>query len=100
MEMHQITSGEQTAFNLTGSLGFADHDAFRNVLNAIEHTSSPTITLNVSHLDFIDSAGLGMLLLARDSAHARNVTLVLQGPTGQVKKIFDLSKFDALFTIE
>jgi HptB-dependent secretion and biofilm anti anti-sigma factor len=48
----------------------------------------------------VDSAGLGMLLLARDEAKKNNRELILKGPCGQVKRMFGVTKFDTLFSIE
>jgi anti-anti-sigma regulatory factor len=41
-----------------------------------------------------------MLLIARDEAGKAGRTLVLSQPQGQVKRMFTVSKFDQLFTIQ
>jgi ABC-type transporter Mla MlaB component len=50
--------------------------------------------------ELIDSAGLGMLLLARDEAKKDNRQLILKGPCGREKRMFGVTKFNTLFSIE
>ena len=49
---------------------------------------------------FIDSAGLGMLLLARDEGKRKNLDVCLRRPRGQVKRMLEVARFDTMFTIE
>jgi anti-anti-sigma factor len=51
-------------------------------------------------LDFVDSAGLGMLLLAHDAAAEGRKSLVIKNVGGQVKKMFALAHFQKLFALE
>ena len=47
----------------------------------------------------MDSAALGMLLIVNEEADKAGGAVVLQNPVGQVKKMFDVSKFNSIFTI-
>jgi anti-anti-sigma factor len=85
---------------LGGDLTFTDHVAFRDIADRLGRSSARTITIDVSDLKFIDSAGLGMLLIAREEASKSNRALVLRGAKGQVKRMFELTKFSTLFTVE
>jgi anti-anti-sigma factor len=51
-------------------------------------------------LEFIDSAGLGMLLIIRDKLNAKNGSVLLRGSQGQVQKMLKLGNFETLFVIE
>jgi anti-anti-sigma factor len=86
--------------NIGGEFTFADHVAFREVTNRLLQAKDATIVVELSQLQFIDSAGLGMLLIARDEASKAGRSLVLSQPQGQVKRMFTVSKFDELFTIQ
>jgi len=92
--------GDEASVSLGGDLTFADHVAFREVADRLAATSDKTIVIDVAKLDFIDSAGLGMLLIAREEALKGNRTLVLRGAKGQVSRMFALTKFDTLFSVE
>jgi anti-anti-sigma factor len=88
-----------TTFQLKGGLTFSDHTLFRTVLTAITDEKLQSISIDLANLDYIDSAGLGMLLLAREMAQEANVSLTLAHPRNQVKKMFDISQFENLFNI-
>lgn len=51
-------------------------------------------------VDFVDSAALGMLLLARDEAQKHDKKLIISGIQGQVKKMFTVARFDSLFSLQ
>jgi anti-anti-sigma factor len=86
--------------SFSGDLTFTDHIAFREVADRMAATSGKTMVIDLSKLDFVDSAGLGMLLIAREEAAKSNRALILRGAKGQVKRMFGLTKFDTLFTVE
>jgi anti-anti-sigma factor len=88
------------AVALSGDLTFTDHVVFREIADRLALSSARAITIDVANLKFIDSAGLGMLLIAREEAGKTNRALVLRGAKGQVKRMFELTKFDTLFTVE
>ena len=54
----------------------------------------------MAQVNFVDSAALGMLLLARDEAEKYRKQLVLRGAAGQVKKMFDMARFNMLFSLD
>lgn len=85
---------------ISGEFTFADHGTFKQMMAALFCSKSAPIVIDVSRLDFIDSAGLGMLLLVRDEAGKAERKLILKGPRGQVKRMFDVTKFENLFAIE
>ena len=58
------------------------------------------IKIDLSELQFIDSSGLGMLLLANQNAKTEGAELILARPEGQVAKVFMHLSFHSLFTIE
>jgi anti-anti-sigma factor len=83
-----------------GDLTFTDHIAFLDVMTRLLGTATTPIVIDVSQLGFIDSAGLGMLLIIRDEAGKANRRVILRHPRGQVKRMFDVTKFDVLFMVE
>ena len=95
----QFDSAE-TKVALSGELTFADYVTFRTVADRLLKVSEPAIVIELSQLEFIDSAGLGMLLIARDEALKTNHNVILRNPQGQVKRVFAATRFESLFTIE
>ncbi len=97
MEMTQdIQQGTYTV-TINGNLAFPDHTAFREVLEKIKETSIHQIAFQVAKLDYVDSSGLGMLLLALETAQKRQKPVVLLGASGSVKKMFSLTRMDRMF---
>ncbi|MFM9891034.1 MAG: STAS domain-containing protein [Rickettsiales bacterium] len=92
-------SGHYTV-TLGGQFTFTDHPAFREVLDSIDRADVTCVTMDLSRVEFVDSAALGMLLLANDAAKKTSKKLVIRGTQGQVKKMFDMANFHTMFTLE
>lgn len=85
---------------LSGELVFTDYREFRSLWGRLLNAKpGQAVTIDLSDLQFIDSAGLGMLLIVRDEAARADLSLLLKNPQGQVKRIFSISRFDTLFSI-
>lgn len=97
--MEYSTTDDLATATLRGEFTFSDHQAFRKLAERLFASGSQPVVFDLGHLVFIDSAGLGMLLIARDEAIKKSRPLVLKGAVGQVKKMFDVSKFDTLFSV-
>lgn len=85
---------------LRGALTGSDEKSFRKVIERAGQKNTESIVLDFTEVDFIDSTGLGLLLLLRDACMGKNVPLSISGVNGQVEKIFSLSKFDLIFSIK
>ncbi len=92
--------GNDACVQVSGDLTFTDHAAFKAMTDRLFGSAGGAVTMDLTKLDFIDSAGLGMLLLAKDTADKAGCKLVLRSPVGQVKRMFGLTKFDTLFAFE
>ena len=99
MECVRHIEGGVYSVSISGKFTFADHMEFRTILEKIRDAGVRQIVLNVSQLEFVDSAALGMFLLARDEAEKQVKSLVIAGANGQVKKMFDVAKFNTLFSM-
>jgi anti-anti-sigma factor len=86
--------------SISGDFTFTDHAAFKAIADRVFEGKDWPIVMDLTKLEFIDSAGLGMLLIIRDEAKKAKRSLVLRGARGQVKRMFDVTKFDTLFTVE
>jgi anti-anti-sigma factor len=93
------TLADKIQIQLKGRLTFLDHNRFQHITSLLDDDVKLCI-LDLTDLDFIDSAGLGMLLLMRDKAFEKSANIVLKGSSGQVKKMIELGQFDTLFLME
>jgi anti-anti-sigma factor len=99
-EMEIQIDREMARISMSGEFTFTDHGPFKLMINEILALKGSSIVIDLSMLEFIDSAGLGMLLLARDEAKKIDRKLILKRPSGQVKRMFGVTKFNTLFTVE
>lgn len=99
MEYTVATSNKITSIKLTGQFTFSDTHKFKNILDMLNEYKPKSMSLDFSDVTFIDSSCMGMLLLLRDECLSRNVSLNIESPQGQVEKIFHISKFHQLFSI-
>lgn len=99
MNIKKSLSKDSCTFALSGKFTFSDHQNFRTIVDSIKAGEAPNYTLELSALEFVDSAALGMFLVAREEAKKKNVNLTLAGATGHVQKMFTLSNFSGLFNI-
>lgn len=93
-------SGLTTEIDLKGRLTFSDYGTFRDITKLFGEHHNQSCMFDLSELEFIDSAGLGMLLIARDRLKSADGNIVLKGARGQVKQMLDLGRFDTLFVLE
>jgi anti-anti-sigma factor len=100
MKMDIQVDREMARIFMSGEFTFTDHAPFKQMVTEIVAFMSKSIVIDLSRLEFIDSAGLGMLLLARDEAKKNDRELILRQPNGQVKRMFGVTKFNTLFTVE
>lgn len=58
------------------------------------------VVIDMSDVSFMDSSGLGALIVIGQAAEARGGSLVLQAPTPSVMKVLELTSTASIFTIE
>ena len=99
---YRIDKGEDNRLVATfaGRLTFVDANGFHEVADAIRQSASSVWVFDFKELEFIDSAGLGMLLMVRDVISGLGNKLTIRHAQGQVRKALDLARFQELLLIE
>lgn len=82
--------------DLRGQLTFEANDDFRKIIEGMGKDRIQECVLNLGALDFIDSAGLGLLVLANNTANRSQVRLKLKNPKGQVREMIEISEFHTI----
>lgn len=85
---------------LRDQLTFADREVFDTVIDKLLARQRRQAAVDLSALDYMDSAGLGMLLTLRDRAERAGAEVVLRRPRSEVRELLVLACFDTLFRIE
>ncbi len=84
---------------LDGNFTFEDNREFKQLLDKVNTKEITDVFLDFSGLEHIDSAALGMMIMLKKCAEKEAVSVTIKNPTGQVKKVLDLSGFYELFKI-
>lgn len=85
---------------ISNSFTFRDHDTFFEIVSLIKNGQDKKIVFNMAGCDFIDSAALGMFVIAHDEASSKGVSLSIKGVQGKVKDVMYAARFDSLYTFE
>lgn len=99
MEHSSIATGDTLEMSLSGKFTFADNRSFQPALEGIGNNLYKRVVINLKEVSFIDSAALGILLLIRDRCDKSSTQLLIKNPLGQVKQMFEVSRFSELFSI-
>lgn len=99
MQYTEILNGEVYKIKISEKFTFSDHLEFKKILESFDGNAFKNMEIDVSGLEFIDSAALGLLLLLRERTAQSQVKLSLIKPQGQVQKMFRISRFYELFNI-
>jgi HptB-dependent secretion and biofilm anti anti-sigma factor len=101
MKYEIIEGGRGATLVLRDQLTFSDRDGFDTVIDRLlGKGSSRVVVVDLAQLDYMDSAGLGMLLTLRDRAEKTGVEARLAKPKGDVRELLALACFDTLFSID
>ena len=85
-----------------GRINHVSSDSFKNALDpflAQCTEGGDRIVLDLSTLEYISSAGMRVLVLARKQARAQGGTLVVADLAPLVKEIFEISRFTVVFEV-
>lgn len=92
--------GAQRWIELTGELDIATVALLERTLGHASHSGFREVVLDISGLDFIDSAGIHALLRAQRAAAASHQRLCLTQPPGQIERVFELTGARAVLAFE
>ena len=99
MEYTKTIIGPVCNLNMQGKFTFSDHNNFKEVIKVFDEGGINQVDIDLSQVEFVDSAALGLLLLIRDEAKKNSKKIILKQPQGQVKKMFEISRFYELFEV-
>ena len=73
--------------------------SFDRSLNEVTETRHSQVSIELSKLDYIDAARLGILLSLREGAMGRGKRIAIAGAVDSVHEILDIASFGSLFDI-
>ncbi|WP_158090134.1 STAS domain-containing protein [Kiloniella majae] len=99
MDYSTTQNGDTVSISFRGDFGFPDNPKTQAIIAEIKENGGSHCSIDLSGLDSIDSAGLGMLLIINDAAEENGKSFELCKPTGQVQKMLEISKFSEIIKI-
>jgi anti-anti-sigma factor len=101
MEVTIEKAAGRARVRLAGHFDFSSSLEFRKALKPLlEDVEVKIIAIDFDKVPFMDSSGLGMLLLLRDQALQAKSEVVLCACSPFIMKMLAVSQFDKLFRIE
>ena len=98
MAINARIQGYTGCISMSGSFDFKVHRDFKNAYTPLlDNPVLSEIDIEMSKLDFIDSSGLGMLMLLKERAHATKKSVSLLNASGTVMELLEVANFIKLF---
>lgn len=91
---------QEAVVRLRGRLTFNDHAKLRALIQEMLQNKAKRQTLDLATLEFVDSAGIGMLLIAREEMANVDKQFVIRGAQGQVKRVLAVAQLGKIIKIE
>ncbi|WP_417449710.1 STAS domain-containing protein [Kordiimonas sp.] len=79
-----------------GDITFSENVAFRQLLKDLSTKDINTCVFDLSNVEMVDSAGLGMFLIAKEQADTNGWKLSVTGAQGHVASMLKLTKLSDL----
>jgi anti-anti-sigma factor len=92
----EIKTGSENEIQLSGRFDASQTDTAKPVFNAVLKTT----IVDFKNLDYISSAGLGVLLMTQKRLKESGDELLLRNMNSHIREIFRYAGFDMIFKIE
>jgi anti-anti-sigma factor len=99
MRQTVIQRGDEVEIRFVGALTMDDHMAFRSLLADVTQRKPKHCAFDLRELESIDSAGIGMLLIASEQAKNASWTFSVDNATGHVRRVLELADLGKIVTI-
>lgn len=86
---------------MSGRFDFEVHRDFKNAyMTLLNNAAVHGIEIEMSKVDYLDSAALGMLLLLHERAKEANKPVVLLNASGVALQVMEVANFSKIFTVK
>ena len=99
MEMSEGKRGDVLILGLSGRLDATNSKAFEERILTVIDAGERRLLVDLSHLDYVSSAGLRVFLLAAKRLTGVNGKIVLCSLKEPVREVFDIAGFSSVFSL-
>ena len=101
MAINMQILGHSARIAVSGRFDFQVHRDFKDAYTPLlDNAAVSEIEIEMSRVDYMDSAALGMLLLLSERAHAANKPVALANATGTVSRVLEIANFSKIFNVK
>ncbi|MDO8812585.1 MAG: STAS domain-containing protein [Gallionella sp.] len=101
MAINMQILGHSARIAVSGRFDFQVHRDFKDAYTPLlDNAAVSEIEIEMSKVDYMDSAALGMLLLLSERAHAANKQVALANATGTVSRVLEIANFSKIFNVK
>jgi anti-sigma B factor antagonist len=90
----EVGAAGHPVLQIHGELGLPEVDDLQKALEAAAARHQGDVVVGLEDCEFVDSLALAALLRARDRMSEDGRRLMIAGPTGQVRRIIEVSGLD------
>jgi len=86
---------------MSGRFDFEVHRDFKNAyMTLLDKPAVREIEIEMSQVNYLDSAALGMLMLLHERAKEVNKPVALLNASGEASQVMEVANFSKIFTIK
>lgn len=98
MEYRIEANGGETKVTFSGDITFSENVSFRQILKELADSDVESCVFDLTDVGMVDSAGLGMFLIAKEQADTAGWALSVMGAQGHVASMLKLTKLSDLLS--
>jgi len=98
MEYRIEADDDNTRVIFKGDITFSENVSFRHILKELAESDVATCVFDLTDVGMVDSAGLGMFLIAKEQADTAGWKLSVTGAQGHVASMLKLTKLSELLS--
>jgi anti-anti-sigma factor len=98
--LHLVRGHERDVVVVTGELDGATVPRLHELVTTLVTGGSRDVVLDLRHMTFVDSSGLGGMLGARQLLEDLGGSLVLRAPTTTARKVLAMAGLEDVFGLE
>ena len=95
-----MTITQNLTLTLSGPFEYQDRKHFQEAIRQVQATNHQNIILDFAQVPFIDSAALGLLVLAHQNLKLTHQNLMIVAPRENVLKVFNSVNFHKIMPIK
>lgn len=100
MEIKIENQGNETVLKIIGRVDTATSAEFEKAIAPILQSDMQLVIVDCKEFEYISSTGLRLFLTLQKNANSKGGKLILKEMNADIKSVFDMTGFTALFTFE